>query len=103
MTENCITKWKHVVKVTDLKSHVIQILSRGNIIDTGVVPLGVSVPTILQITAAMVPYFRLVGYYYNEIGDIIADSIWVDVKDECGIDVKVGEYESSGCARRDSK
>ncbi|XP_023820303.1 LOW QUALITY PROTEIN: complement C4 [Oryzias latipes] len=65
------------------------ILSRGNIISTGVVPLGVSVPTILQITAAMVPLFRLVGYYYNENGDIIADSILVNVKDECEIDVKV--------------
>uniref|UniRef100_A0A3P9GZE4 Complement 4B (Chido blood group) n=1 Tax=Oryzias latipes TaxID=8090 RepID=A0A3P9GZE4_ORYLA len=71
------------------------ILSRGNIIDTGVVPLGVSVPTILQITAAMVPFFRLVGYYYNEKGDIIADSIWVDVKDECEIDVKVQTEEQT--------
>lgn len=31
----------------------------------------------------MVPSFRLIGYYHNTNGEIVADSIWVDVKDEC--------------------
>ncbi|XP_024123084.2 complement C4-B isoform X1 [Oryzias melastigma] len=65
------------------------ILSRGNIISTGDVPFGVFVSKSLQITTAMVPSFRLVGYYYNNNGDIITDSIWVDVKDECEIQVEV--------------
>ncbi|RVE62542.1 hypothetical protein OJAV_G00158170 [Oryzias javanicus] len=65
------------------------ILSRGNIISTGDVALGVFSLITLQITAEMVPSFRLVGYYYNDKGNIIADSIWVDVKDECELEVKV--------------
>lgn len=30
----------------------------------------------------MVPSFRLVAYYYTK-GKIVADSVWVDVKDVC--------------------
>ncbi|XP_045897956.1 complement C3-like isoform X2 [Micropterus dolomieu] len=44
----------------------------------------------------MVPSFRLIGYYYNQHGNIIADSVWVDVRDECEIKVKVehkGQFE----------
>lgn len=31
----------------------------------------------------MVPAFRLVAYYYSPTGKIVADSVWVDVKDVC--------------------
>nr|XP_023658315.1 complement C4-B-like [Paramormyrops kingsleyae] len=31
----------------------------------------------------LIPSFRVIGYYYNQAGDIIADSLWVDVKDVC--------------------
>lgn len=39
----------------------------------------------------MVPSFRLIGYYYDQRGNIIADSMWVDVKDECEIKVEVSK------------
>ncbi|KAM7420598.1 hypothetical protein PAMA_015024 [Pampus argenteus] len=65
------------------------VLSRGIIVETGSLTLGTVVKSNLKITAAMVPSFRLIGYFYNQHGDIIADSVWVDVKDECEIKVKV--------------
>lgn len=43
----------------------------------------------VSITADMVPFFRLIGYYHGDNGDIIADSVWVDVSDECEIKVTV--------------
>lgn len=54
-------------------------------------PIGISVREILQITADMVPSFRLIGYYYDQNGNIIADSVWVDVRDACEINVKVSK------------
>nr|XP_040021250.1 complement C4-B isoform X1 [Gasterosteus aculeatus aculeatus] len=65
------------------------VLSRGILIKHGSLRLGTSVKDHLQITSDMVPSFRLIGYYYNERGDIIADSVWVDVSDECEMKVKV--------------
>uniref|UniRef100_A0A1A8RTY4 Uncharacterized protein n=1 Tax=Nothobranchius rachovii TaxID=451742 RepID=A0A1A8RTY4_9TELE len=37
----------------------------------------------------MVPSFRVIGYFHSENGFIIADSVWVDVRDECEMNVKV--------------
>ncbi|KAI9536511.1 hypothetical protein NQZ68_032306 [Dissostichus eleginoides] len=65
------------------------VFSRGILINQGSVSLGTSVRQNLQITSDMVPSFRLIGYYYNQNGDIIADSVWVDVMDECQIKAKV--------------
>ncbi|XP_033496481.2 complement C4-B [Epinephelus lanceolatus] len=65
------------------------VLSRGIIIQKGSLGLGNAVKHNLQITPDMVPSFRLIGYYYNQRGDIIADSVWIDVTDECAIKVKV--------------
>ncbi|XP_053183414.1 complement C4-B isoform X2 [Scomber japonicus] len=65
------------------------VLSRGVIIKMDSLRLGKSVRSNLAITADMVPSFRLIGYFYSQNGDIIADSIWVDVRDECQITVKV--------------
>ncbi|XP_042278740.1 complement C4-B [Thunnus maccoyii] len=65
------------------------VLSRGMLIKTGTLLLGKSAKVNLRITADMVPSFRLIGYFYNQGGDIIADSVWVDVRDECGIKVRV--------------
>lgn len=70
---------------------MLQVLSRGMIIKSHSVTLGVLVKEILQITAKMVPSFHLIGYYHNEHGDITADSVWVDVRDECEIKVKVSK------------
>ncbi|KAF7665743.1 hypothetical protein LDENG_00132690 [Lucifuga dentata] len=65
------------------------VLSRGIIIKNGSLQPGISKQQTLDITRDMVPSFRLIGYYYSQNGDIIADSVWVDVKDECEIKVKV--------------
>lgn len=53
--------------------------------------MGTLVRDNLQITADMVPSFRLIGYCYDRNGNIIADSVWVDVRDECEINVKVSK------------
>ena len=51
---------------------------------SGKVSAGVRVTKMtLSISSNLTPSFRLIGYYYNHGGDIIADSVWVDVKDEC--------------------
>uniref|UniRef100_A0A665VFC1 Complement 4B (Chido blood group) n=1 Tax=Echeneis naucrates TaxID=173247 RepID=A0A665VFC1_ECHNA len=67
------------------------VLSRGIIVKNGSLPIGNSVKTILSITHDMVPSFRLIGFFYMDNGDIVADSVWVDVKDECEIKVKVSQ------------
>ncbi|XP_015258224.1 PREDICTED: complement C4-B-like [Cyprinodon variegatus] len=70
------------------------VLSRGMIIQSGSLPHHGSEPRRsikhnLRITANMVPAFRLIGYYHSKNDDIIADSVWVDVRDECEIKVTV--------------
>lgn len=72
---------------------LLQVLSRGILIQNGSLPFGTSIKQNLQITANMVPSFRLIGYFYNQEGDVIADSVWVDVRDECEIKVKVGKHD----------
>ncbi|XP_072572161.1 complement C4-B [Paramormyrops kingsleyae] len=37
----------------------------------------------ISVSSDLIPSFRVIGYYYNQAGDIIADSLWVDVKDVC--------------------
>ncbi|XP_060777748.1 complement C4-B isoform X2 [Neoarius graeffei] len=59
------------------------ILSKGALIRSSSVIIGRKAIENLFLGPDMVPSFRLIGYYYNTNGEIIADSIWVDVKDEC--------------------
>ncbi|XP_061572619.1 complement C4-B [Cololabis saira] len=76
------------------------VLSRGITIETGSYEMGISIKSnSLPITAKMVPSFRVIGYYYSASGDIIADSIWVDVRDECEIKVKI-DHRGSGVPGR---
>uniref|UniRef100_A0A3B5QKN4 Complement C4B (Chido/Rodgers blood group) n=1 Tax=Xiphophorus maculatus TaxID=8083 RepID=A0A3B5QKN4_XIPMA len=65
------------------------VLSRGTIITKGSLRHGTLAAGSVSITADMVPFFRLIGYYHGDNGDIIADSVWVDVSDECEIKVTV--------------
>lgn len=37
----------------------------------------------LTITKDMLPAFRVVAYYHVGNDEVVADSIWVDVKDTC--------------------
>uniref|UniRef100_A0A3Q3B0H4 Complement C4B (Chido/Rodgers blood group) n=1 Tax=Kryptolebias marmoratus TaxID=37003 RepID=A0A3Q3B0H4_KRYMA len=73
--------------------YVLQVLSRGIITKTGSLPIGTSVKHNLKITADMVPSFRLIGYYHSTNDAIVSDSVWVDVRDECEIKVKVKHKE----------
>uniref|UniRef100_A0A3P9C6H6 Complement C4B (Chido/Rodgers blood group) n=1 Tax=Maylandia zebra TaxID=106582 RepID=A0A3P9C6H6_9CICH len=73
------------------RSHAVDIYTtcRGIVVNTGSLPLGISAKHQLQITHNMVPSFRVIGYYHNTNGHVIADSVWVDVRDECELNVKV--------------
>ncbi|XP_037309175.2 complement C4-B isoform X2 [Pungitius pungitius] len=78
------------------------VLSRGTLIKQNSLTFGTSVKDNLQITSDMVPSFRLVAYYYNQRGDIITDSVWIDVRDVCEMKVKVegkSSYEPGNKAR----
>lgn len=60
------------------------VLSRGMLIKQGSVKvLGSHTFIMIQITADMIPSLRLIGYYYNQNGVVISDSVWLDVIDEC--------------------
>lgn len=76
---------------------LLQVRSRGILIKDGSLRIGSSVKNNLLITPDMVPSFRLIGYFYNQHGDIIADSVWVDVRDECEIKVKVSKQNRYEC------
>uniref|UniRef100_A0A8C7L3R0 Complement C4B (Chido/Rodgers blood group) n=1 Tax=Oncorhynchus kisutch TaxID=8019 RepID=A0A8C7L3R0_ONCKI len=65
------------------------VLSRGVITKQGSVKSGDLTKVQLPITPDMTPSFRLIGYYYDQKGDIITDSVWVDVDDACEGTVKV--------------
>ncbi|KAM6995331.1 LOW QUALITY PROTEIN: complement C4-B [Tautogolabrus adspersus] len=65
------------------------ILSRGMLVKQGSLRFGTLLKDHLPITTDMVPSFRLIGYFYDQHGNIIADSVWVDVRDECEIKVEV--------------
>ncbi|NXI97092.1 VCO31 factor, partial [Psophia crepitans] len=62
------------------------IMSKGRIIRVGRQrhEAGQSLVTMsLPVTAELIPSFRIVAYYYVLPGEIVADSVWVDVKDTC--------------------
>ncbi|XP_076216931.1 complement C3 [Aptenodytes patagonicus] len=62
------------------------IMSKGRIIRVGRQrhEAGQSLVTMsLPVTAELIPSFRIVAYYYVMPGEIVADSVWVDVKDTC--------------------
>ncbi|NXN48469.1 VCO31 factor, partial [Rynchops niger] len=62
------------------------IMSKGRIIHVGRQrhEPGQSLVTMsLPVTAELIPSFRIVAYYFVMPGEIVADSIWVDVKDTC--------------------
>ncbi|NXX21537.1 VCO31 factor, partial [Podargus strigoides] len=62
------------------------ILSKGRIVRVGRQrhEAGQSLVTMsLPVTAELIPSFRIVGYYFVKPGEIVADSVWVDVKDTC--------------------
>uniref|UniRef100_A0A667Y2P4 Complement C4B (Chido/Rodgers blood group) n=1 Tax=Myripristis murdjan TaxID=586833 RepID=A0A667Y2P4_9TELE len=65
------------------------VFSRGILVKHGSLRSGTVTKDNLPITPDMAPSFRLIGYYYNKHGDVIADSVRVDVEDMCQEKVKV--------------
>ncbi|KAM7028218.1 complement C3 [Acridotheres tristis] len=62
------------------------IMSKGRILRAGRQrhEAGQSLVTMtLPVTPELIPSFRVVAYYYVLPGEIVADSVWVDVKDTC--------------------
>ncbi|XP_074932291.1 complement C3 isoform X1 [Phalacrocorax aristotelis] len=62
------------------------IVSKGRIIRVGQQrhEAGQSLVTMsLPVTAELIPSFRIVAYYYVKPSEIVADSVWIDVKDTC--------------------
>ncbi|XP_059728107.1 complement C3 [Haemorhous mexicanus] len=52
----------------------------------------------LPVTAELIPSFRIVAYYYVMPGEIVADSVWVDVKDTC-----MGSLVVKGATKDDNR
>ncbi|KAM6038387.1 complement C3 [Chlamydotis macqueenii] len=62
------------------------IMSKGRIVHVGRQPREADqslVTMSLPVTAELIPSFRIVAYYHVMPGEIVADSVWVDVKDTC--------------------
>ncbi|XP_072513049.1 uncharacterized protein [Salminus brasiliensis] len=74
------------------------ILSKGQIVQAqrfkrqGQSVVSLSVP----VTKAMLPSFRLVAYYHVGANEVVADSVWVDVKDTCMGKLEVEAKEKKG-------
>ncbi|XP_056127943.1 complement C4 [Rhinichthys klamathensis goyatoka] len=57
--------------------------SKGQIVQLGRVPRTEITTINVNFKVDMVPSFRLVAYYFTPKEKIVADSVWVDVKDVC--------------------
>ncbi|TSK49678.1 Complement C4-B [Bagarius yarrelli] len=65
-------------------SHIYYlVVSKGRVLKAGRVQRTELTSLNLPFSVDMVPSFRLVAYYYSQAGNIVADSVWVDVKDVC--------------------
>lgn len=66
--------------------------SKGRIVQVGRVPRTEITTINLNFNVDMVPSFRLVAYYFTGLtprGKIVADSVWVDVKDICKSKIEI--------------
>uniref|UniRef100_A0A673NCW8 Complement C4-like n=1 Tax=Sinocyclocheilus rhinocerous TaxID=307959 RepID=A0A673NCW8_9TELE len=70
----------------------LQILSRGMLRSASSVASGSEVKISIHISPEMIPSFRVIAFYYDTNGDIIADSVWVDVEDKCEGKLKLHGY-----------
>ncbi|XP_062395535.1 complement C4-like isoform X2 [Sardina pilchardus] len=59
------------------------IFSKGELRHWGSVRATVLTQAQISVSHDMVPSFRLIGYFYHSNGEIISNSIWVDVEDVC--------------------
>ncbi|TRZ09283.1 hypothetical protein HGM15179_017818 [Zosterops borbonicus] len=98
---------KFHLKTSDNKVHksipffTYLIMSKGRILRAGRQrhEAGQSLVTMtLPVTPELIPSFRIVAYYFVLPGEIVADSIWVDVKDTC-----MGTLVVKGATERDNR
>ncbi|XP_072547604.1 complement C4 isoform X2 [Salminus brasiliensis] len=74
-------------------SHIYyMVLSKGKVLQVGNVHRTDLTSTSLAFSADMVPSFRLLAYYYTRHGSIVADSVWVDVKDVCKGKMEISSF-----------
>ncbi|CAJ1053161.1 Hypothetical predicted protein [Xyrichtys novacula] len=61
------------------------ILSRGQLIryDRIPFPRSLLISKMISITEDMLPSFRIIAYYHTDNNEVVSDSVWVDVKDNC--------------------
>ncbi|XP_067305139.1 complement C4-B [Pseudorasbora parva] len=71
-------------------------VSRGMLRTARSVASGSAGKISLHIRPEMTPSFRVIAYYYDTDGDIIADSVWVDVEDRCEgkLEIKLNGYHN---------
>uniref|UniRef100_A0A3B3VPK9 Complement C3-like n=1 Tax=Poecilia latipinna TaxID=48699 RepID=A0A3B3VPK9_9TELE len=62
-----------------------QILSRGQLVKHGRYQMSgqMLMRQSLPVTKEMLPSFRIIAYYHPNSEEVVADSVWVDVKDSC--------------------
>ncbi|XP_078073656.1 complement C4-like [Mustelus asterias] len=70
------------------------IISKGKILKMGKVAKNKLTTLHISLSIAMVPAFRLVIYYYTNVGgstEIVANSAWIDVKDVCEGKIEISD------------
>nr|XP_046263009.1 complement C3-like [Scatophagus argus] len=73
------------------------ILSKGQLVKYGQYKTRgqVLLSMIVTITKNMLPSFRIIAYYHTNDNEVVADSVWVDVKDSCMGSLKLESSSSS--------
>ncbi|XP_026579363.1 A.superbus venom factor 1, partial [Pseudonaja textilis] len=87
--------------LNQIKYFTYLILTKGKIFKVGRQPRGEGqnlVTMNLRITPDLIPSFRFVAYYQVGNNEIVADSVWVDVKDTC-----MGTLVVKGASSRDNR
>uniref|UniRef100_A0A8C5WXU3 Anaphylatoxin-like domain-containing protein n=1 Tax=Laticauda laticaudata TaxID=8630 RepID=A0A8C5WXU3_LATLA len=87
--------------LNQIKYFTYLILTKGKIFKVGRQPRGDGqnlVTMNLRITPDFIPSFRFVAYYQVGNNEIVADSVWVDVKDTC-----MGTLVVKGASSRDNR
>uniref|UniRef100_A0AAY5EWD2 Complement C4 gamma chain n=1 Tax=Electrophorus electricus TaxID=8005 RepID=A0AAY5EWD2_ELEEL len=92
--QNLQVTFRDVTPPTARPSHIYYlVVSKGRVLRVDAVPRTDLTSVRLDFSADMAPSFRLVAYYYTERGDeIVADSVWVDVKDVCEGKVEIAPF-----------
>ncbi|XP_032066071.1 complement C3 [Thamnophis elegans] len=87
--------------LNQIKYFTYLILTKGKIFKVGRQPKGDGqnlVTMTLRITPDLIPSFRFLAYYLVGNSEIVADSVWVDVKDTC-----MGTLVVKGASSRDNQ